>query len=84
LVRGRSSVQSTPAAPISKTYSAPLGTTQQNTARTCKLNVEKTLNFVPGMFRVVFVGLLESPTTDSHKKSDSKKPPAPKNRGKDQ
>ena len=50
MVRGRSSVQSTPAAPISKTYSAPLGTVQQNTARTGKLDVEKTLNFVRGTF----------------------------------
>jgi hypothetical protein len=53
-------------------------------SRTQHEHVEKTLNFVPGMFRVVFVGLLESPTTDSHKKSDSKKAPAPRNRGKDQ
>src|SRR5262245_61174456 len=50
LVRGRSSVQSTPAAPVSKTYSAPLGTVQQNTARTSKLIRAKSVHFVRGAF----------------------------------
>src|SRR5262249_15503808 len=51
LVRGRSSVQSTPAAPCSQTFFAfLLGTTQQNTARTSKLIRAKSVHFVRGAF----------------------------------